>query len=141
MPGANIESEFHGSLSADQQRLVLRQVAEVLKAVQQFELPAAAIGFGGLAFDETNDGSVVSGPFVIEPYTDSFSDMKSFYRGMLHAQLEEADKTVANGWRRDGLRERLDAFVQGGLETLISETFAADTRPNLIIGDIGMKTS
>lgn len=141
MPGVNIEPDFHGSLCADQQRIVLRQVAEVLKAVQEFELPAAATGFGGLAFDEANDGSVVSGPFVIEPYTDSYSDMKSFYRGMLHAQLKEADKTIANGWRRDGLRERLDTFAQGGLETLISETLAADTRPNLIIGDIGMKTS
>jgi hypothetical protein len=140
MLGANIEPEFHGSLSTDSQRLVLRQVAEVLKAVQDFELPAAAAGFGGLAFDKANHGSVVSGPFVIEPYTDAYSDMKSFYQGMLQAQLAEADKTIAKGWRDDGLRERLDAFAQRGLETILSKTLVADTKPNLIIGDIGTKT-
>ncbi|KAI5201931.1 hypothetical protein E4T42_07437 [Aureobasidium subglaciale] len=134
--GANIEPEFHGSLSADFQRVVLRQVAKVLKAVQDFELPSAAARFGGLAFDRANDGSVVSGPFVIEPYTDSFSNMKSFYQGMLQAQLADTDKTVAKGWREDGLRERLDAFAEGGLDAILSQTLAVDTRPNLIIGDI-----
>ena len=141
MSGANIEPEFHSSLSATQQRLVLRQVAEVLKAVQDYELPAAAASFGGLAFDQTNDGSVVSGPFVIEPYTNPYSDMESFYREMLQAQLAEADKTVVNGWREDGLRERLNNFAQGGLKSLLSETLTEKTRPVLIIGDIGMNDS
>jgi hypothetical protein len=77
---------------------------------------------------------------VIEPYTDAYSDMKSFYQGMLQAQLAEADKTIAKGWRDDGLRERLDAFAQRGLETILSKTLVADTKPNLIIGDIGTKT-
>lgn len=122
MPGANIEPEFHGSLSAELQRVVLRQVAEVLKAVQDFALPAAAAGFSGLAFDEANDGSIVSGTFVIEPYTDPYPDIKSFYRGTLQAQLKEADKTVANGWRENGLRERLDAFALDGLDRLLLET-------------------
>ncbi|THY37551.1 hypothetical protein D6C98_10687 [Aureobasidium pullulans] len=136
MPGTNIEPEFHGSMSIDLQRLVLRQVAEVLKAVQELELPAKAAGFGGLAFDESNDGGVVSGPFAIEPYTEPYKGIKSFYRGMLQAQLAEADKTIAKGWREEGLRERLDAFAQVGLETLLSQTLTVDTRPNLIIGDI-----
>ncbi|KAI4851464.1 hypothetical protein E4T44_02115 [Aureobasidium sp. EXF-8845] len=136
--GANIESEFHSSLSADMQRHVLRQVAEVLKAVQEFELPSRAANYGGLTFDEVNDDEVISGPFVIEPYTDPYSDMKSFYQGMLQAQLAEADKTFAQGWRKDGLRERLDKFAQEGLEKLLAETLTMDTRPNLIIGDIGM---
>jgi len=141
MSGANIEPEFHSSLSADQQRLVLRQVAEVLRAVQDLELPPTAAGFGGLAFDQTNDGSVVSGPFVIEPYTNPYSDMESFYREMLQAQLAEADKTVANGWRENDLRERLDNFAQGGLETLLSETLTEKTKPVLIIGDMSMNNS
>jgi hypothetical protein len=136
--GANIEPQFHGTLSADLQRHVLRQIAEVLKAVQSYELPSRAANFGGLAFDEANDGDVVSGPFVIEPYTDSYSDMKSFYQGMLQAQLAEVDKTFAQGWRKDGLRERLDKFSQEGLEKLLAETLTMNTRPNLIIGDIGM---
>jgi hypothetical protein len=136
--GANIESQFHGTLSVDLQRHVLRQIAVVLKAVQNYELPAEAANFGGLTFDEANDGDVISGPFVIEPYTDPFLDMKSFYQGMLQAQLAEADKTFAQGWRKDGLRERLDKFAQEGLEKLLAEILTMDTRPNLIIGDIGM---
>jgi hypothetical protein len=136
--GANIEPKFHGGLSADKQRHVLHQVAEVLKAVQDFELPSRAANFGGLAFDEVNDAEIISGPFVIEPYTNPYSNMKSFYQEMLQAQLAEADKTFAKGWRKDGLRERLDKFAQEGLEKLLAETLTMDTRPNLIIGDIGM---
>jgi hypothetical protein len=136
--GANIEPEFHGTLAADLQRHVLRQVAEVLEAVQDFELPAGAANFGGLAFDKVNEGSIVSGPFVIEPYTNPYTDMKSFYQGMMEAQLAVADKTIAKGWRKDGLRERLDKFAQEGLEKLLAETLTMNTRPNLIIGDIGM---
>ena len=137
MPGIDIESDFHLSLPRESQRHVLGQVAEVLKTVQDFKLPAAASGFGGLAFDE--DDNIVSGPFVVEPYTGPYPDMKSFYKDMLRAQLEEADRSrVAKGWRENGLRDRLDAFAERGLESVLSKTLAKDVEPSLIIGDVGM---
>jgi hypothetical protein len=137
MPGIDIEPDFHKNLSRESQRHVLGQIAEVLKTVQDFKLPATASGFGGLAFDA--DGNVVSGPFVVEPYTGPYPDMKSFYKDMLRAQLKEADRSrVAKGWRENGLRDRLDAFAERGLEILLSKTLAKDVEPSLIIGDVGM---
>lgn len=137
MPGIDIESDFRKTLPRESQRHVLSQVAEVLKTVQDFKLPTMASGFGGLAFDE--DGNTVSGPFVVEPYTGPYSDMKSFYKDMLRAQREEADRSrVARGWRENGLRDRLDAFAERGLESVLSKTLAKDVEPSLIIGDIGM---
>ena len=137
MPGIDIESDFHSSLPRESQRHVLGQVAEVLKTVQDFKLPAAASDFGGLALDE--DYNIVSGPFVVEPYTGPYPDMKSFYKDMLRAQLEEADRSrVARGWRENGLRDRLDAFAERGLESVLSKTLAKDVKPSLIIGDVGM---
>lgn len=137
MPGTNIEPDFHLKLSREAQHRVLSQIAEVLKMVQDFKLPAAASNFGGLAFGE--DGGVVSGPFVVEPYTGPYSDMKGFYKAMLREQLAEADKSrVAKGWRENGLRDRLDAFAEKGLDSILSKTIAKDVRPNLIIGDVGM---
>jgi len=136
MPGINLESDFHSNLSRESQRHVLGQIAEVLKTVQNFKLPAMASGFGGLAFDK--DDNIVGGPFVIEPYTGPYPDMKSFYQDMLRAQLKEADRSrVAKGWRENGLRERLDAFAERGLQSVLSKTLVKDVEPSLIIGDVG----
>jgi len=137
MPGVEIESDFHNKLSRESQRHILGQVAEVLKAVQDFKLPATASGFGGLAFDK--DNNVVNGPFVVEPYTGPYPDMKSFYKDMLRAQLKEAERSpVAKGWRENGLRERLDAFAERGLDSVLSKTLTEDVEPCLVIGDVGM---
>jgi len=137
MPGVDIEADFHANLSRDAQRHILGQVAEVLKTVQDFKLPASASGFGGLAFDK--DNNVISGPFVVEPYTGPYPDMKSFYKDMLRAQLKEADRSaVAKGWHENGLRDRLDAFADRGLESVLSKALAKDVEPRLIIGDVGM---
>jgi hypothetical protein len=137
MPGIDIESEFHHSLSRESQRHILSQIAKVLKMVQDFRLPAKASSFGGLAFDE--NGNIISGPFVVEPYTGPYPDMKSYYRDMLRVQLQEADRSrVANGWRQNGLRGRLDAFAERGLEGVLSKTLGKQVKPGLIIGDIGM---
>ncbi|THY99906.1 hypothetical protein D6C93_03821 [Aureobasidium pullulans] len=66
MPGVDIEAEFFTDVPREAQRFVLSQMATILKAVQDFELPPKASGFGGLVFDDTGD--VTSGPFAVEPY-------------------------------------------------------------------------
>lgn len=58
---------------------------------------------------------------------------------MLKQQLKEADRSrVTKGWRHDGFRERLDAFAERGLESVLSNTLPKDVQPGLIIGDVGM---
>ncbi|KAI5198643.1 hypothetical protein E4T39_06729 [Aureobasidium subglaciale] len=137
MPGIEVESKFHSELAQEDQHHVLSQMATVLKKVQDFDLPPKASGFGGLRFEADNE--VVNGPFVVEPYDGPYSDMKSMYKGMLKAQLAEADRSrVAEGYREDGLRERLDAFAERGLETVLSQSLPETVKPNLIIGDVAI---
>ncbi|KAL3418724.1 phosphotransferase enzyme family protein [Phlyctema vagabunda] len=135
LPGAEIEADFHKKLSPESQRHVLGQIAEVLKTVQDFQLPATCSQFGGLAFDQ--DHNVISAPFVVEPYTGPFAAMKIFYKKMLEAQLKEADRSpVARGWKENRLRERLDAFADKGLESILSNVLTQAVEPRLIIGDV-----
>ena len=137
MPGVDIETEFSTDVPREAQRFVLSQMAIILKAVQDFELPPKASGFGGLVFDDS--GVVTSGPFAVEPYNGPYPDMESMYKGMLQAQLVEADRSrVAQGWKEDGLRDRLDAFAERGLEDILTRSLPEHVRPNLIIGDVGM---
>ncbi|TIA36190.1 hypothetical protein D6C83_06644 [Aureobasidium pullulans] len=135
MPGVDIESKYFTDVPREAQRFVFSQMATILKAVQDFELPPKASGFGGLAFDDS--GAVISGPFAVEPYNGPYPDMDSMYKGMLQAQLVEADRSrVAQGWKEDGLRDRLDAFAERGLENILARSLPEHVRPNLIIGDV-----
>ncbi|THZ23826.1 hypothetical protein D6C91_03515 [Aureobasidium pullulans] len=135
MPGVDIESKFFTDVPREAQRFVLSQIATILKTVQDFELPPKASGFGGLAFDDS--GAVTSGSFAVEPYNGPYPDMGSMYKGMLQAQLVEADRSrVAQGWKEDGLRDRLDAFAERGLGGILTKNLPEHVRPNLIIGDV-----
>jgi hypothetical protein len=53
MEGDNIGEEFHTWDSEDDQKMVANQVAQLLKTLQEFELPV--MQFGGLGFNETGD--------------------------------------------------------------------------------------
>ncbi|KAH0254492.1 hypothetical protein KCU91_g17973, partial [Aureobasidium melanogenum] len=134
MPGIEVESKFHTELTRENQHYILSQMASTLKAVQDFDLPPKASGFGGLAFDD--DGEVISGPYVVEPYDGPYPDMISMYKGMLQAQLKEADRSFVKGYRDNGFRDRLNAFAEKGLDNLLTKFLPEKVRPNLIIGDV-----
>lgn len=135
MPGIEVESKFHTELTRENQHSILSQMAAILKAVQDFDLPPKASGFGGLAFNDA--GEIVNGPYVVEPYDGPYPDMISMYKGMLQAQLKEADRSFVKGYRDTELRERLNAFAEKGLDNLLTKFLPEKVRPNLIIGDVG----
>lgn len=136
LPGIEIETRFHTDLARETQRYVLSQMAMILKAVQDFELPLRAAGFGGLTFDD--NGEVINGPYVVEPYTGPYPDMISMYKGMMQSQLVEADRSpVVKGYLDNDLRDRLNAFAERGLENVLTKIISPDIRPNLILGDVG----
>lgn len=136
MPGVEIESTFHTELSRESQRYILSQMAMILKTVQDFQLPPKAAGFGGLAFDD--NGEVVNGPYVVEPYNGPYPDMISMYKGMLQAQIAEADRSpVVKGYKDSEIRNRLNKFAEKGLADVLTRILPRDVRPNLIIGDVG----
>ncbi|KAH0367049.1 hypothetical protein KCU65_g4918, partial [Aureobasidium melanogenum] len=134
-PGIEVKSKLHTELTRENQRYVLSQMAAILKTVQDFNLPPKASGSGGLAFDD--NGEVVNGPYVVEPYDGPYSDMISMYKGMVKAQLKEADRSlVVKGYCDSGLRDRLNAFADRGLDKILTKVLPQNVRPNLIIGDV-----
>jgi len=118
--------------SKEHQHKMLSQMADVFKTLQAYQLPASVKGFGGFNFDD--NGNVVVGPMAVEPYNGPFASMNDFYHGMLAAQLADCDRSlISDGWRRDGLRERIDKFVSTGFDKLLSK--APVSRPVFVMAD------
>ncbi|KAF7922733.1 hypothetical protein BELL_0080g00300 [Botrytis elliptica] len=118
MPGIPIGEAFGGAMSLDQKRGILAQMAGLLKALQDYPLPKSIHGFGGATFNDS--GAIVSGPMTsvgAGPW-DNFEDC---YRGRLKVALTKADKNpYLQGWHVNGIRERIDAFIEHGLPSLFS---------------------
>ncbi|KAH6706268.1 hypothetical protein BKA61DRAFT_646171 [Leptodontidium sp. MPI-SDFR-AT-0119] len=109
MPGIPIGEAFGGAMSLDQKRGILAQMGGLLKALQDYPLPKSNHGFGGATGPMP---SVGAGPW------DNFEDC---YRGRLKVALTKADKNpYLQGWHVNGIRERIDAFIEHGLPLLFS---------------------
>lgn len=94
------------------------QMADVVHAMQSFEVPQTVTGYGGVSFSP--DGAIVSGPMTTlskgpsETYTELFE-------AFLQQQLVASDKSpVLEGWQEDGIRDRLDRFCVEKLPEMTS---------------------
>ncbi|KJK67129.1 hypothetical protein P875_00117532 [Aspergillus parasiticus SU-1] len=119
VPGKNLGDDFP-TLPSDKQQVLLAQLAEVVKAFQDYNFPETAQGFGGLAFNA--DGNVCAGPPSFQVVGSPFSSHAELYRGLLDWQLGASDQyELINGWWISGLRDRLDRFVAEGLDGVLSK--------------------
>ncbi|KAF1837266.1 hypothetical protein BDW02DRAFT_595765 [Decorospora gaudefroyi] len=115
--------------------------SEILKALQDFQLPSSIEQYGGVTFDgagqivSTAMTSVGSGPWHL--YEDCFRDR-------LERALRQADvNPYIRGWHANGVRKRLEAFVESGvpaqfkaLESRDDKTiFHADFTPDNLLYD------
>ena len=112
MPGTSVDAAL-GEMDLRGQKGIFRQMCEMLSAMQKYRLPPSITGFGGVTFDDAGRTvsavmtSVDAGPWP--SYEDSF-------KGRLKVALAKADASpFIKGWRANGIRERLDAFVEHGL--------------------------
>ncbi|KFY00530.1 hypothetical protein O988_03270 [Pseudogymnoascus sp. VKM F-3808] len=112
MPGAPLDESF-GTMEHDKKRDILAQIAKILKALQDYELPGSITGFGGVTFDtnghivSTAMTSVGAGPWLT--YEASF-------KSRLEVAFRKADANpYIKGWRANDVRERLDSFIERGL--------------------------
>lgn len=112
MPGVSL-SEAFDSMSPGHKTKVLAQMADILKALQDFQLPSSIEQYGGVTFDSAGQiistamTSVGSGPWLL--YED-------YFRDRLHRALRQADSNpYIKSWQANGVRERLDAFVESGV--------------------------
>lgn len=112
MPGESVNEEFE-SMSLGEKKPILAQMAEILKALQDFQLPSSIENYGGVTFNDADQmvsaamTSVGSGPWPL--YMDYFQDR-------LQRALQQADSNpYIKGWDANGIRERLEAFVESGV--------------------------
>jgi hypothetical protein len=112
MPGAPLDESFD-AMDIEIKRPLLARMVEILKKLQDFKLPKSITGFGGLTFD--NEGNIISaamptneaGPW--ESYEDCF-------REQLDIALQKAEiNPHIKGWHAKGVRERLNAFIEGAV--------------------------
>jgi len=118
------------TMSLDEKTVIRSQIAEILALMQKLVIPDTVNSLGGLTFDKA--GNIISAQMTIlkgGPF-DSYEDLVSF---MFESQLKESDDSVViDGWKPNGTRGRIDAFVQQGLEKLFD---GLDTRKVLVHSD------
>jgi aminoglycoside phosphotransferase (APT) family kinase protein len=131
--GVNIANErpLEG-MSMEERQKVLDQVGDVYARLKAFKLPAGLSKFGGITFDE--NGGVVGGESAMcegGPF-ESYHDL---WKAALKGDLANADSSpIVKGWNASGLRQRLEKFIDSGLEEAIG---VIEAEPVLIHGDFG----
>ncbi|KAK1674183.1 hypothetical protein BDP55DRAFT_554742 [Colletotrichum godetiae] len=113
---------------------VLGQIADVVTGIQRVCLPESVKSHGGLSIDE--EGKIVGGKMTTlkgGPW-GRYSD---FWKARLVLKLEDADASPAlEGWRPNGVRERVNRFLEGGLENYLDGSGVDVGKLALIHGDL-----
>ena len=118
MPGVPLDEVF-GDMSLDQKRGILAQMAAMLKALQDYPLPESIKGWGGVTFD---DSGVIVSAAMTTVGSGPWSSLQDSYLGRLKVALAKADKNPhLRGWHANGVRERIDAFIERGLPAQFSD--------------------
>lgn len=111
MPGTALDTRFD-NMDLGEKKHVLGQIARILKSLQDYQIPAG-LSFGGLTFDHT--GKIVSSAMT-NVGDGPWPTHQASYKGQLETALAEADVGhYIKGWRDNGIRERLDVFIECGL--------------------------
>lgn len=121
--GESMNLDELNALSAAQQRVVCQQLAKAVKALQCYTLPTGITGYGGVTFDD--DGNFRSGRSIFQT-GGPFETYGEYLRATIKWQLSQSELVEPiNGWRNrpeaPELRRRIDAFLDDGLDKLLSE--------------------
>lgn len=137
MPGEQLDAGMKG-MDLATKTAIFAQMAKMLKAIQSYSLPETITGFGGLTFDSAGHpvsavmSSVDAGPWP---------SYEEYWRARLRAGLEEADANpYIKGWRTNGIRERLEAFVETGVAAKCRSLASKDHRV-VVHADLSKSTS
>ncbi|KAH0430097.1 phosphotransferase enzyme family protein [Colletotrichum camelliae] len=131
--GVPLDTKFK-DLSDDERKSVLGQIADVFTGIQQAPVPESIKSHGGLTIDEF--GNIVGDKMTIlegAPW-DSFTD---FWKSKLEFGLRDADgSSNLQGWKPNGVRERIDKFMSSGLDEYLARAGVDETQRVLIHGDL-----
>ncbi|KAK7696691.1 hypothetical protein SLS64_014308 [Diaporthe eres] len=111
--GVDLDTEF-SSLTPENKKHVLEQVAAIFGAIQAASLPQGVNKFGGgLKFD--SDGHIVSGDSPSMQDVKPAGSYAEWRARKLRSQLERAAASpVIQGWRSNGVATRIEEFLASG---------------------------
>ncbi|KAJ5322840.1 hypothetical protein N7452_011129 [Penicillium brevicompactum] len=112
MPGIPLEEKLD-DMEFEEKKEMFSQIARILKGLQDFQLPASITQYGGLTFDDENN--IVSSPMTTTS-NGPWSSYEAAFEAQLKQALEKADEnSYIRGWHENGVRDRLEAFIERGL--------------------------
>jgi len=134
MPGiGNAEFLFY-TWTPEIQKRVLHQMADILAAIQQLELPDTVTGYGSLGYNEKGD--IINVPLIVEPFTGPYNSFSEYFTDRLEISLKDAERSLlVNGWHGN-IRPRIDKFVKGRFSEMLKKVTTNGSKRVLIIGDM-----
>lgn len=112
MPGAPVDVALD-NMDLQNKKAIFAQMAGMLSAMQKYRLPSSITGFGGLTFNSA--GRIVSGPMTSVD-AGPWPSYEEQFKGRLRVALARADANpYIRGWQTNGVRKRIDAFVDHGV--------------------------
>jgi len=116
--GSQLDRVFE-TASKELKQSILSQMADVVQAMQSFEVPQTVARYGGVSFSP--DGTLVSGPMTTLS-EGPFETYTQLYQTFFKQQVVASDKSpVLKGWHEDGIRTRLDRFRAERLPEMVSD--------------------
>ncbi|KAM5450891.1 hypothetical protein MaudCBS49596_004000 [Microsporum audouinii] len=125
MPGTPLDEAF-GAMDITQKQQIFTQMAKMLKALHDYKLPDSITGFGGLTFDDA--GHIISS---VMPSVGAgpWPSYEASFKGRLEVALQRADNNkYIQGWRQNGIRERLEAFIERGVPAMFESLSSKDEK-------------
>lgn len=118
MAGDGLLAEF-SSLGAQEKANILEQMADIMACFQRFQLPRTIDKYGGVGFDAS--GNYVNTALSIFD-AGPFETYQDLLRATITSKLGQADRDPrVRGWRDNGIRARLDEFLDRGLPVLLRD--------------------
>ncbi|KAF2278697.1 uncharacterized protein EI97DRAFT_465117 [Westerdykella ornata] len=112
MPGAPVDDKLD-SMFIEEKQTVLAQMARILKALQDFDLPENIKEYGGVTFESS--GNMISAPMT-SVGSGPWHTYEDYFRDRLERALKKSDENpYIKGWHANGVRQRLEAFVKSGV--------------------------
>ncbi|CAI7647095.1 unnamed protein product [Penicillium bialowiezense] len=112
MPGIPLDKKLD-DMELEEKKEIFAQIAKLLKGLQDFPLPASITKYGGLTFD--NENNIISAPMTTTS-TGPWPSYEAAFEARLKQALKKTDEnSYIRGWHENGVRDRLEAFIERGL--------------------------
>ena len=131
--GVGLDQHFE-SLTEGQKASVVDQIADIFSVVQNAPLPRTVVSHGGLTVSD--DGDIVSGQMTTLE-GGPWPTYSAFLQTKFASQLKGAEQSSAlRGWKENGVRDRIDAFLSSGLEKRLQDSGIDGIQRVLVHGDL-----